>query len=100
MKRVIQGLEKENSTSFLLASLSSTPARDLGNASPWATEHRAITQHSVRVHQLILLVEVVAGSYGEGMGLFFCILIHKLAQEICFPLGCTHIIFLIYHSLD
>lgn len=27
MKRVIQGLEKENSVSFLLASLSSTPAR-------------------------------------------------------------------------
>lgn len=26
MKRVIQGLEKENSISFLLASLSSTPA--------------------------------------------------------------------------
>ena len=62
MKKVIQGLKKENSASFLLGSLSQTPARDLENAFPWATENRAIIQHSAKVHQLIVLVDVVAGS--------------------------------------
>lgn len=63
MKTVIQGLIKKNSVSFLLGSLSKTPAQDLESAFPWATKRRAITQHSGKMHQLILLVDVVAGSY-------------------------------------
>lgn len=50
MKRVIQRLKKENLVSFLLGSLSQTPAQDLENAFPWATESRAIIQHSAKVH--------------------------------------------------
>lgn len=52
MKKSHQGLKKENSASFLLGSLSQTPARDLENAFPWATENRAIIQLSARCTNL------------------------------------------------